>query len=76
MNEAEGIEPGVARAVQRGDRPRAGARRRGRGVLAAALGRVRPRLLLPVAPAEASSNLAATTACASGPRGRDDFREW
>ena len=47
MNETEGIEPGVTSRRAEGDRAGAGARRRGGGVRAAALGRVRPRLLLP-----------------------------
>ena len=47
LNEAEGIEPGVKAAVERGDRPLPRARRRGGGVRAAALGRVRAALLLP-----------------------------
>ena len=47
MNEAEGIEPGRDRRGARGDRARRVARRGGRGVLAAALGRLRRRLLLP-----------------------------
>ena len=47
MNEAEGIEPGVARGRRSGDRAGARARRRGGGVLAAALGRVRAAVLLP-----------------------------
>ena len=47
LNEAEGIEPGVRDARREALERRGVARRRGRGVLAAALGRLRPRLLLP-----------------------------
>ena len=47
LNDAEGIEPGVRDGRAQGDRARGVARRGGGGVLAAALGRVRPRLLLP-----------------------------
>ena len=50
LNEAEGIEPGVAESVQRGDPPGRGARRRDRRDDAAALGRVRDGLLLPRRP--------------------------
>ncbi len=47
LNEAEGIEPGVARVGCRRDRAAERARGAGRDVRAAALGRVRAPLLLP-----------------------------
>ena len=50
LNEAEGIEPGVSEAVNARDRALPRARRRGGGDDAAALGRVRPALLLPDRP--------------------------
>ncbi len=47
LNEAEGIEPAVRERVREGDRAGGVARRECRGVLAAAVGRLRARLLLP-----------------------------
>ena len=47
MNGVAGIEPGVSAAVNAGARARRVARRERRGVLAAAVGRLRRRLLLP-----------------------------
>jgi aspartyl-tRNA(Asn)/glutamyl-tRNA(Gln) amidotransferase subunit A len=73
--------PGSTRRGRRGapgDRPVHGARCRGRGVLAPAVGRVRARVLLPDRAAEASSNLArydGASATATAPTSRTTSRE-